>query len=434
MQRSLQKFNGINMLRQLASMDPAHLQYFMAYFAQGVGRVGKEYLKSAAMAVLHGDKSAMQLFYNLLPEFGSLPWMLKPVLVFMMERYCSSRARQRMLALAASLTAMTWFYLVYAGVGLPVIFLASTGLISLTSAVVDGLIDGLISAESTEETAAKLQYLCQSATSVGSLYVGLIAWGLGLSKEVSLCLTALAWAAIAPCSLLAPPSSQGKSGEAASTLSLAGLKDAMTHRAVLLVTFMAFAACFSPSTDTFLFRKHVLRLTDYQQPLVGVAGTIGWFCGASLYRMRLSKGCTSATALRRCLLIWPLASLPTLAFVTFAQPGSLALPFALFEGAASEFSKAMTFMPTTVLQQLHAPEGCEGTAFTLMQSGGTVGSVFARNLEWALFYWWGVDPTLGSEGFGNFHLVTASACAWRCCTALLVLTALVPRLEPKREQ
>ena len=45
--------------------------------------------------------------------------------------------------------------------------LLATALVSLGSAVVDGLTDGMISAESTEATAAKLQSLCQTGHSIG---------------------------------------------------------------------------------------------------------------------------------------------------------------------------------------------------------------------------------------------------------------------------
>ena len=45
--------------------------------------------------------------------------------------------------------------------------LLATALVSLGSAVVDGLTDGMISAESTEATAAKLQSLCQTGRSIG---------------------------------------------------------------------------------------------------------------------------------------------------------------------------------------------------------------------------------------------------------------------------
>lgn len=38
------------------------------------------------------------------------------------------------------------------------------------------------------------------------------------------------------------------------------------------------------------------------------------------------------------------------------------------------FGKALTFLPVTVLQQLNSPPGCEAAAFTLMQSGGTMGA------------------------------------------------------------
>lgn len=48
---------------------------------------------------------------NLLPEFGSLPWALKPLLVLVIERGCSAKSQQRLLAAAAIITAATWLLL-----------------------------------------------------------------------------------------------------------------------------------------------------------------------------------------------------------------------------------------------------------------------------------------------------------------------------------
>ena len=47
------------------------------------------------------------------------------------------------------------------------VLLFATALVSLGSAVVDGLTDGLISAESTEASAVELQSLCQTGHSIG---------------------------------------------------------------------------------------------------------------------------------------------------------------------------------------------------------------------------------------------------------------------------
>ena len=55
------------------SMSPNHKQYFLTYLAQGLGRVGKEYLKTSAASVL--NMWQMQIFSNL----GSLEvFLLKP--------------------------------------------------------------------------------------------------------------------------------------------------------------------------------------------------------------------------------------------------------------------------------------------------------------------------------------------------------------------
>merc|ERR1711861_36788 len=87
-------------------------------------------------------------------------------------------------------------------------------------------------------------------------------------------------------------------------------------------------------------------------------------------------------------------------------------------------------MPSTVLMQLHAPAGCESTAFTLMQWSGTIGQVLSRNLEYALMAWYGVVPKHGSAGFGGFAHVAAITAAWRICTALLLYVVVIPGLRP----
>lgn len=46
------------------SMSPGHKQYFLTYLAQGLGRVGKEYLKTSAAAVLVNMRQ-MQIFSSL---------------------------------------------------------------------------------------------------------------------------------------------------------------------------------------------------------------------------------------------------------------------------------------------------------------------------------------------------------------------------------
>ena len=54
------------------AMSPGHKQYFLTYLAQGLGRVGKEYLKTSAASVL-SNMSEMQIFSNLaLCEFSTV--------------------------------------------------------------------------------------------------------------------------------------------------------------------------------------------------------------------------------------------------------------------------------------------------------------------------------------------------------------------------
>ena len=420
---------------QNALMEPSHLQYFATYLAQGVGRISKEYLKGSATVALAHDRRAMQLFYNLLPEFGSLPWTLKPFVVLGIEQFSSATGTCIAMALSALLTGTLWLCLtLWEPQG--VAFLLCTGLVSLCSAAVDGLVDGRISAESTDsEKAARLQYLCQTGQTLGALYVGGATWAFALSKRTSLLLTAGLWVAVAPVTIWAAGLDRGTSAAAAAAKApfsmrqgVVGTAGALANRAVLLVAVLGFVVCLSPALDTFLFRKYVLGLADAQQPLVSVAGTCGWFLGTSAYKWGIAKGRTPEDALRVCLCAWPLSSMATAAFAALALPGPYVLWLAMLEEACREFGKAMTFMPTTVLQQLHSPKGCEGTAFTVMQSAGIAGMVLSRNLEWAMMDWVAVDPQLHAAGFRHFPLACVAALLWRLCTAVAVVVILVPVL------
>lgn len=178
----------------------------------------------------------------------------------------------------------------------------------------------------------------------------------------------------------------------------------------------------------FLYRQHVLGLQGFQQPIISIAGTVGWFLCTLIYR-KLSAGRCATDALRLCLKLW---ALPLFFKILILRPPELLiLPAALLENAANEFGKALTFLPVTVLQQLHAPAGCEGSAFTLMQAGGTVGVVLGRNFEWQLLHWCGVEMRLGAVGFANFPTLLLIAAAWRVLTATALYFFLLPRLDRK---
>ncbi|CAJ1454602.1 unnamed protein product [Effrenium voratum] len=371
-------------------------RYFLTYLAQGTGRVGRDYLKSSAAAKL--SMRELQIFSNLLPEFGSLPWALKPVLVLLVERR-SPKTRQQVLAAAALITAAAWLA---AGGGL----LMATAMVSLGSAVVDGLTDGLIAAESTETSAAKLQSLCQSGHSIGALFVGIAAWIFAMPSYVALGLTAVAWGAVAPFALQAGPAPSRGTFE--------------MRPEVLLLALLGFLVCLVPPADSFLYRQHVLGIASFQQPVVSIAGTVGWFACTAMFR-NLSENRSPEGALRLCLKLWPL---PLLAKLLLLAPKPWAMAAALLENAASEFGKALTFLPVTVLQQLNSPPGCEAAAFTLMQSGGTMGMVLGRNMEWQLLQWCGVDTALGAAGFAGYPRVVLVAAVWRVLTALAVLPIL----------
>ncbi|CAJ1345442.1 unnamed protein product, partial [Effrenium voratum] len=393
----LQKFNAVRVARQVFHMQPGHVQYFLTYLAQGTGRVGRDYLKSSAAAKL--SMRELQIFSNLLPEFGSLPWALKPVLVLLVERR-SPKTRQQVLAAAALITAAAWLA---AGGGL----LMATAMVSLGSAVVDGLTDGLIAAESTETSAAKLQSLCQSGHSIGALFVGIAAWIFAMPSYVALGLTAVAWGAVAPFALQAGPAPSRGTFE--------------MRPEVLLLALLGFLVCLVPPADSFLYRQHVLGIASFQQPVVSIAGTVGWFACTAMFR-NLSENRSPEGALRLCLKLWPLPLLAKLLLLLAPKPWAMAA--ALLENAASEFGKALTFLPVTVLQQLNSPPGCEAAAFTLMQSGGTMGMVLGRNMEWQLLQWCGVDTALGAAGFAGYPRVVLVAAVWRVLTALAVLPIL----------
>ncbi|CAJ1454603.1 unnamed protein product [Effrenium voratum] len=385
-------------------------RYFLTYLAQGTGRVGRDYLKSRQPA--RGPSGRANWMQQIgigayeprlcrrkafharaadLQQFASRVRLL-------VERR-SPKTRQQVLAAAALITAAAWLA---AGGGL----LMATAMVSLGSAVVDGLTDGLIAAESTETSAAKLQSLCQSGHSIGALFVGIAAWIFAMPSYVALGLTAVAWGAVAPFALQAGPAPSRGTFE--------------MRPEVLLLALLGFLVCLVPPADSFLYRQHVLGIASFQQPVVSIAGTVGWFACTAMFR-NLSENRSPEGALRLCLKLWPL---PLLAKLLLLAPKPWAMAAALLENAASEFGKALTFLPVTVLQQLNSPPGCEAAAFTLMQSGGTMGMVLGRNMEWQLLQWCGVDTALGAAGFAGYPRVVLVAAVWRVLTALAVLPIL----------
>merc|ERR1712216_856384 len=134
-------------------------------------------------------------FYNLLPEFGSLPWTLKPVLMFLAEEYAGHKGRQWIAVSTTLLCALAFAYLATLNAS-GVVFLVCTATVSLASAVVDGLIDGRVAELSVDsESAAASRYLCECGTITGGLVVGTAAWLFGLGQGPALWLTAGTWAA-----------------------------------------------------------------------------------------------------------------------------------------------------------------------------------------------------------------------------------------------
>merc|ERR1712061_960979 len=125
-------------------------------------------------------------------------------------------------------------------------------------------------------------------------------------------------------------------------------------------------------------------------------------------------------------MLWPLSALGAIVMAKIQGSGILGFQIAVLEAAATEFCKSMTFMPCIVLMQLCTPQGCESTAFTLMQWSGTVGQVLSRNIEYGLLGWFGVLP---KQQFANFWMVTVVAAGWRVGTAVFLCKASIPRLQ-----
>eukprot|EP00913_Durusdinium_trenchii_P010692 g10032.t1 len=115
-----------------------------------------------------------------------------------------------------------------------------------------------------------------------------------------------------------------------------------------------FAVCVAPPADLFLYRQHVLGLQNFHQPIVSIAGTVGWFTCTLLYRniSGVDRGAggadaahaPSVSALRRCLRWWPFPMLAKV-FILLAPSTAFQLPLVLLESAAHEFGKALTFLP-----------------------------------------------------------------------------------------
>eukprot|EP00439_Symbiodinium_sp_Y106_P003740 s1864_g1.t1 len=308
---------------QIRHLPPEHAQYFLTYLAQGISRVGKDYLKSSAAQLL--SMRELQLFSNLLPEFGSLPWALKLILVRRGWASNDGPPRQHAsgrpsLAMALVVTALPWLglgLLGFLGVSVdPTTLLLSTGLASLGSAVADGLTDGLMAAESTEASAAALQSLCQTGHSIGAAWPETLAaasstfrtflsrvhWRVTVSS-LSLMFTAAAWA-----SILWTLRTRTRTGD--TLQSDFGSEPPFSWRElaqpnVLRVAALGFFVCLAPAADTFLFRQFVLGLRSSQQPLVSIAGTVGWFIGTFAYR-EIARGRTATGGLRLSLLLWTL--------------------------------------------------------------------------------------------------------------------------------
>merc|ERR1719265_1315419 len=62
----------------------------------------------------------------------------------------------------------------------------------------------------------------------------------------------------------------------------------LANGAVGFVAIFAFFSCLSPKLDFYMFRQHVLGLSASQQALISMAGSFGWWLGASAYKHRIT--------------------------------------------------------------------------------------------------------------------------------------------------
>eukprot|EP00929_Paragymnodinium_shiwhaense_P021739 TRINITY_DN14102_c0_g1_i3.p1 TRINITY_DN14102_c0_g1~~TRINITY_DN14102_c0_g1_i3.p1 ORF type:complete len:265 (+),score=35.36 TRINITY_DN14102_c0_g1_i3:283-1077(+) len=244
-----------------------------------------------------------------------------------------------------------------------------------------------------------------------------------------LVLLALAWMLVGPCAVIVPDNKKDSSGvhepeseSQAEAVGLRSLASTLWRGGGVSAAILAFTICLSPTLDFFLFRQNALGWTASQQTFVSLAGSMGWFLGTTVYRHLFAPGRTARESLRMCLMIWPIAACFSTFVAASAMPGAIST-FALVsaEKAAAEFCKALTFMPCTVMMQLHAPKGSESSAFTVMQLGGTLGSVIARNIEFYFTALAGVSPT---TGYDYFWQAAGLSAIWRIITAVMVLVVL----------
>ena len=127
----------------------------LAYFSEGVQRHCVTYLRDLVQNMPGATMSDLQMLGNVLPEFGSIPWALKPLMCYVTERF--NIVPGTAIRLSALVCAVVWacFAAQADSMHYYMILIFSAGA-SIASASSDALVDGLIAEQSENEVHTKI--------------------------------------------------------------------------------------------------------------------------------------------------------------------------------------------------------------------------------------------------------------------------------------
>mmetsp|Transcript_108897 Transcript_108897/g.249870 ORF Transcript_108897/g.249870 Transcript_108897/m.249870 type:complete len:432 (-) Transcript_108897:12-1307(-) len=395
----------LNMLTRLECV------FAVTYFAEGIQRVGVTYLRTALQ---HGTGKSMryiQAANNVLPEFGSALWVLKPAVCFIVET--RGVGAGPVMLFAAAVCAACWLALAFSDFSSPeTLPLLLTAACSLAAGSVDALVDSSVAKMGrTVDSATSTRYLCERARVAGTILVGCVACFFKLETFSALGIAGCGWV-VCTAALLrvkdgCPPCRKQQ-------------QKVEVGAQVVLVCCLGIAICGCPTPDLFLYRQKVLGFDASSQTMLSMVSTASWIAGVSFYTSILARGSSWTAVLRGVLLVWILQPL-----VSTWVVATESINGAIFERAFCDFSKAVTFMPVNVLMQLVSPSGCEGTGFALMQMTGSLASVLGKNFDYQIQVQWGVTP----ETMHRAVAPIAVAGFLRLGVALCLVLLVIPRLS-----
>lgn len=366
-------------------MDP--LVNGLAYFAEGVQRHCVTYLRDLVQNMPGTTMSDLQLLGNFLPEFGSLPWAMKPLMCYVTERFqivpgVAIRA-------SALVCAVVWFAFASHADGFHywaiVLFSAAA---SFASAASDALVDGLIAEQSaTESVAVEMRSASEYGRLFGGVLTGILAWGGGLTFVYIFAISGLAWFvlfSVFSCGARADGTPHSGIPRRAPTM------NDFFKSHVILIAAVTFLVCVAPTCDLFQYRKMEWKFSASDQTFVSTVSAVGWISGVTFYKKLSGRGGWNwLSAFKVCLLLW--CSHPPISILVMhlakslvdvgQQRSFLIMAFAVVDKSFANFATAMTFMPCNVGMQLAIRSG---TGFALLQLVGALGSAVGRNLDFRL--------------------------------------------------